>query len=69
MAIIYKCDKCGKTIKERINTNSLYYTTLGGHEIRAEYNLPDSFVLCHACSRILAKAMAKFFNSNTGKKS
>jgi hypothetical protein len=68
MATVYKCDKCGKVIKDRISANSLYYTTFGGSEICEKYNIPGNFNLCHACSPALAKLMAKFFNDNGRKK-
>lgn len=62
MAIIYKCDKCKKVIKDRDRGNSLSFTDFGyGADIRGQYNIPSTFNLCPSCSLTLAKYLEKFF--------
>ena len=59
MGAIYKCDKCGKIIKEK---NKRLFFSAAGSGLVDEHGFPKDFYLCEECLKPFVKYLKRFLN-------
>ncbi|MCK5062206.1 hypothetical protein KAR28_06710 [Candidatus Parcubacteria bacterium] len=61
MAIIRRCDKCKKTIKNEDRNKSLSFSSIGiGSDLINKDKISAGIELCPACSAPVAKYLTKY---------